>query len=1103
MKVADDGSVTSALLNSATWYGALTLSERVALLRSERGGPSSFPADGALAQRRLRSWRSQMPFDQDSYFERRLAADGISEEEFRQVLGEPPEAVRARHPAPPRWLNEITEAFGNRSTVEGTADSPERFAAGPRALSFIALVEPLVERGRARLREEVKSLSAARGELPFDPETIEELLYENLPARLLLRLSRTLALELNVARLQGLLAEATPAERFRGFISRLREPENALTILGEYPVLARQIVTDIDQWVESSGEFLRDLCADRGDLAATFYDGKGPGVLVKVSGGAGDSHRRGRSVLVAEFGSGFSVVYKPRPLAVDLRFQELLTWLNERGARPPFAPLKVLERRDHGWVEFVSAATCQSAEEVRRFYRRQGCYLALLYALEASDFHFENLIAAGEHPFMIDLEALFHSRVGDEDLRQADALASAAAAHSVLRVGLLPQRAYTKDDYEGIDVSGLGGAPGQLSPHRVMRWEGAGTDEMRVVRERVAVSRAGHRPTLEGREVSVLGHRRDLAEGFADMYRLLLACRQELLSDAGPLARFEGAEVRAIVRDTHAYDLLLQESFHPDFLRDALDRDLFLDRLWAGVPERPYLARVVRAERRDLLEGDIPIFNTLPESGHLWSSSGERLDDFFDEPGITLARGRIGRLCERDLRQQLWFLGASLTTLSIDLYRDSWPSYTVSEPSREADRRRLLDAARAVGDRLDELALRAEREATWIGVAGVDGRHCSLAPLDSSLYEGVPGVALFLAYLGAACGEERYKGLSRLALVTVRRQARRQAATLQRVGAFAGWGGFIYTLAHLGRLWDEPSLLDEADEMVERVLSLISRDDTFDIINGSAGCIASLIALYKCSPRDRTLEAAICCGEHLVARAQKKGAGVAWDTKVPARELPSGFAHGTAGIAWALMELAALTGEESFRAAAEAGTEYERGLFSKEAGAWVDGRDLGSFGRIRNGAGADDQGQASVATWCYGAPGIGLALLGVLRHTNTAALKDEVERALRITLEEGFGLNHSLCHGDLGNVELLLQAARSLADPEWKAQLERMTSVVLESVERHGWLCGIPLGVESPGLMPGLAGIGYQLLRLAEPEFVPSVLTLEPPRALRPNRSGQ
>ncbi|NJL57749.1 hypothetical protein HC928_23425 [bacterium] len=43
------------------------------------------------------------------------------------------------------------------------------------------------------------------------------------------------------------------------------------------------------------------------------------------------------------------------------------------------------------------------------------------------------------------------------------------------------------------------------------------------------------------------------------------------------------------------------------------------------------------------------------------------------------------------------------------------------------------------------------------------------------------------------------------------------------------------------------------------------------------------------------------------------------------------------------------------------------------------------------------------------------------------------------------------------------------------------------------WACGTPTGVETPGLMMGLAGIGYQLLRLANPQSVPSILTLEVP----------
>jgi lantibiotic modifying enzyme len=74
-----------------------------------------------------------------------------------------------------------------------------------------------------------------------------------------------------------------------------------------------------------------------------------------------------------------------------------------------------------------------------------------------------------------------------------------------------------------------------------------------------------------------------------------------------------------------------------------------------------------------------------------------------------------------------------------------------------------------------------------------------------------------------------------------------------------------------------------------------------------------------------------------------------------------------------------------------------------------------------------------------------------------------------------------------------LQASAALGDPQWSAQLSRLTSMILDSIERHGWLCGAPLAVETPGLMTGLAGIGYGLLRLAEPSRVPAVLALAPP----------
>ncbi len=71
---------------------------------------------------------------------------------------------------------------------------------------------------------------------------------------------------------------------------------------------------------------------------------------------------------------------------------------------------------------------------------------------------------------------------------------------------------------------------------------------------------------------------------------------------------------------------------------------------------------------------------------------------------------------------------------------------------------------------------------------------------------------------------------------------------------------------------------------------------------------------------------------------------------------------------------------------------------------------------------------------------------------------------------------------------LLLRAGapRDLVEPR--------AAAVLASVEALGPRSGTPLGVETPGLMAGLAGVGYGLLRLAEPGRVPSILALELPK---------
>ncbi len=515
---------------------------------------------------------------------------------------------------------------------------------GALPMAFLNTLKPLLRSGLARLQAGIQELTHKHASLPFDLQTIVPLLFAHIPALILPKLNKTIVLELHVARVEGRLQGETPEERFQYFLQQLSRPENMLPLLEEYAVLARQLVEMLDRWVAYELELLERLCADWQQIQSIFLPASDPGILIEIKQGAGDTHRGGHSVTILTWSSGFRLVYKPRAVTLDLHFQELLTWLNALGQQPAFRTLTIIEKQTYGWTEFVPAFDCTSREEIERFYQRQGGYLALLYALNAKDFHFENLIAAGEHPILVDLEALLHERLSDPEMKQRANPGAETLSQSVLQIGLLPLRLMASDQTEGIDISGLGGHGGQPYPIPMPVWKEIGTDQMRVIREQVGMPFGKHQPKLNGHDINVLEYSDSIATGFATTYRLLIQHRQALLTEIVP--RFARDEVRCLLRPTRAYWILLEQSFHPNLLRDALDRDRHFDRLWVGVEQMPYFSRIIAAERADLLAGDIPLFTTRPDSCDLFTSRGETIADFFEESALDLVSKRIQQLEE-------------------------------------------------------------------------------------------------------------------------------------------------------------------------------------------------------------------------------------------------------------------------------------------------------------------------------------------------------------------------------------------------------------------------------------------------------------------------
>ncbi|MEU4642979.1 type 2 lanthipeptide synthetase LanM family protein [Micromonospora sp. NPDC023814] len=1094
------------ILQTPNWWRGLTRSERAG------GTPSITEEQHDYGRRRRDAWRGGHILRGTDISLDRWERLGLAEDGIVELLAEPAESLAARIPDRPAWLGVIAEAWrrfgstrlddlaGGGPATECDHDDHDHGPDQAGNVVFLNLIAPLLAWSQEELGSRVARLATRHGHddtLPADHSLLQPPL-----DRLLQMIISVMILEVNVARVEGRLAGATPAERMSSFIAQIRTPETALGILAEYPVLARELVTCLRTTVDVRARFAERLLADLPELRQTFGGAwHGLADLARVSFGAGDTHRGGQTVAILTFTDGRRLVYKPRSLSVEVHFNQVLDWLNTHGLRHPLRPLLVLDRGEYGWVEHVDVASCENEEQVDRFFWRQGAFLALFHALCGSDLHLENVIAAGEHPVPVDLEAIFQvlPRVTGAQLAPLTfGEAPRVVRDSVLRVGLLPERIITADD-EGIydaEVSGLAGSGGQLSPARLPTFVAGGTDEVRVVRDRREMPETQNRVRLDGRPVNALAHTDALAAGFTDCYRIIAAHRDDLLAAGGPIARFRDDEVRFIPRPTMTYGRVQSESWHPDLLRDSLDREIFHEVLSSAFVDLPDRDVLFGSEHRQLADQDIPAFHTTPGSTDLYDAQGVVAHDFLETSGLAAVRARIGAMSEEDLRRQLWCIRASMSGLTVGTpHAERVDSRPLPEEPIDADL--AVRAARSIADLLLDAALAADNEApSWLSVNFIGDRYWKVGHAGIDLYSGVAGVALFLGQLGAVTGDARFRRPAEQLAAQLAEVTRQLAASPDRgaglpIGGFSELGGLVYVLGQLAEVLRAPTLVDAARQAAALCQERFAEDKVLDVISGTAGAALAILALHDAHPDEQTLDALKAAGRTIADRAIDVPGGTGWQVEYENAPALLGFSHGASGIGYALARIAQLTGDDQLAEVCGRALRFERHHLSPEHRNWPDLRVISGPGAFMN-------------AWCHGAAGIGLARAAMLRlpvlapwhdliredlHIATGKVRDDLVVDGRYT---GIG-NDSICHGDLGLVETLLAASSALDEPDGAALGLRCARAIAEQVLAGAPRAGVPEQVSTPGLLMGLAGIGYGLLRVAMPHRVANVLLLDAP----------
>jgi lantibiotic modifying enzyme len=248
-----------------------------------------------------------------------------------------------------------------------------------------------------------------------------------------------------------------------------------------------------------------------------------------------------------------------------------------------------------------------------------------------------------------------------------------------------------------------------------------------------------------------------------------------------------------------------------------------------------------------------------------------------------------------------------------------------------------------------------------------------------------------------------------------------------------------------------------------------------DFTHGAAGitlALATLAARRVRPPPGVTLTDEI--GKRLTRIVQGQNADGSWTTPAGVEgmsgEALTGFAHGTAGIAYVLATLSLQR------------TDVLDGALRAVKWLWANRLTM-STGALAFPYG--DGHPEPWTWWCHGAPGVSSLMLALWRATGDERYKASAVRCLDGLPQFFNPANLSLCHGAAGIGELLLDAARITGDSRLAARARGIAEVIQA---RHA--CGrrdLYWNVEDPefvsaDLMVGMSGVLHFFLRLVHPE---------------------
>jgi lantibiotic modifying enzyme len=530
------------------------------------------------------------------------------------------------------------------------------------------------------------------------------------------------------------------------------------------------------------------------------------------------------------------------------------------------------------------------------------------------------------------------------------------------------------------------------------------------------------------------------------------------------LSQWSQAKSRLIFRPTQLYTLLIQKSLGAKNLESGIKRSIVFEQIYRPALKSghltPDLQRLFDFERDALLGLDVPRFYIPVRSADLDLGDQNPITGFLWESPLETVERRIRHAGESSLQYHLELIHAALTRK---------PKILATPLSRDDELRMVREYA----DLIYARANAGQRSALWSPPAFV---QIQLPQIERhSIYSGDIGILIFLAGADRVLNRRTSPAL----LEHLKIGLENFDLGLAPLGIGNGVGGLIYGSIILGEILEDKTWSRLAVSLSERLPEYrIRSEQEPDLLYGVAGLLLALRKLHLVRPDERILRQAALCVENLVS-GFRPDAG--W--KRPNGDCSLGFAHGVAGIAYALIA-GTMIPEKTIREKTPAlnvvnkAIEFDRSFFD---------------GATHNWPATTQNPDTGMRAWCSGLTGMLLSRAGLWHETRDPQFLAEIEENLPY-IPDLMGLDHWCC-GAGGAAETLLHIGKILGREELVVKGRSMIDQTVRRALKTVYYRFSPEVGENyclqPSLFRGLAGIGYTLLRSMDPGSLPCILAFE------------